>query len=206
MIRRGIYALLSVLLSAGLMLSIPFISIIVKGDSAVKKEHPIRTAEVRRVALTPDKKDREKLDRRPRKRLSPQMSAKAGPRFAMSLDALGMDGAAVDLEMVTAKNSSAGEDDDGVDKRPELAGAFEVNIPDALKKNEVNASVRLQFCVDIAGRPYDIRIAGETPAGSGLGLAGKEALMRTTFSPALRGGRAVPFCGMEQPVEVRFRN
>ena len=166
----------------------------------------MRTTEVKRITMTPEQKKREKIDRRPRKRLSPQMATKAGPRFAMSLDAQGVDGVGIELDMVSAKNASAGSDDDGVDKRPEPGSPFSVTLPESLRKSETNASVRLQFCVDVAGRPYDIRAVDETPAGCGLAQAGKDALLRTTFSPALRGGKAVPFCGMEQPVEVKFRN
>ena len=53
---------------------------------------------------------------------------------------------------------------------------------------------------------YDIRIVEETPAGSGLAEAGKDALKRMNFEPAEKDGKSVPFCGMEQPFEVKFRD
>lgn len=36
--------------------------------------------------------------------------------------------------------------------------------------------------------------------------AGKDALSRMTFEPAEKAGKAVPFCGMEQPFEVKFHD
>ena len=52
----------------------------------------------------------------------------------------------------------------------------------------------------------DIKVLEEAPAGSGLAAAGREALSRMTFAPAEKAGKAVPFCGMEQPFEVKFRD
>ena len=46
----------------------------------------------------------------------------------------------------------------------------------------------------------------ESPAGSGLAQAGKDAIARMTFAPAEKDGKAVAFCGMEQPFEVKFRD
>jgi len=206
MIKKIIYALASLLLSAGLILSIPTVAILVKSGFAPPKEKTLRTTEVRRITMTPEKKEREKLQRRPRNRLSPQMSTKAGPRFAMSLDAQGFDGVGIETDLVSTQNTSSGSDDDGVDKRPQLMGTFDITVPETLKNAETNASVRLQFCVDIGGRAYDIRAIDEVPAGAGLAQAGKEALQRVTFSPAMRRGQAVAFCGMEQPIEIKFRN
>lgn len=206
MMKKCIYALVSLLLSAGLILSIPTITILVKNGFSAPKEKNLRITEVKRITMTPQKKEKEKTQRTPRKRLSPQMSTKSGPRFAMSLDAQGINGVGIELDMVAAQNTSAGSDDDGVDKRPELVGALDLTLPDALKNSETNASVRLQFCVDVAGRAYDIRAVDEVPSGKGLAQAGKEALLKVTFSPAMRRGQAVPFCGMEQPIEIKFRN
>ena len=55
-------------------------------------------------------------------------------------------------------------------------------------------------------RSYDIRVLEEVPVGKGLAQSGKQALSQMVFSPAKKAGRAVPFCGMEQPFEIKFRD
>lgn len=206
MIKKSIYFIISILLSASLIISIPLITIFIKDGFSVEKKKMVRKTEVKRIDLAPKKKEQKKVHRRPRRRLSPRTAQTSGPRFAMALGAQGMDGVGIELDMLTAGNNSSDTEDDGVDERPKLSGDLQVAIPDAVRNAEVNASVRLLFCVDISGRPYDIRVSEEEPAGLGLAQAGQEALSRATFSPAMRGGRAVPFCGMEQPIEVKFRN
>jgi protein TonB len=79
-------------------------------------------------------------------------------------------------------------------------------MPPAIRKAEKSASLRLLFCVDVSGRPYNIKVTQESPTGLGLGEAGIEALKKLTFRPAIKDAQAVPFCGMEQPVEIKFRN
>lgn len=79
-------------------------------------------------------------------------------------------------------------------------------MPSEVKSQEKDASVSLSFCVDVSGRPYDIHVTEETPPGLGMAAAGREALQQTRFTPAKKGGVAVPFCGLEQPFEVRFSN
>ena len=206
MIRKCVYCIVSLALSAALIISIPLVTLFIKEGFSLKKEEMLRKTEVRRMVMTPQKQEKKEMRRRPRKRLSPRTSQQTGPRFAMDLGAQGIDGVGIELNMLNAGTAQAGSDDDGVDQRPKMQGDLQVNIPEAVKQAEVNAQVRLMFCVDIAGRPYDIRVSGEEPAGSGLAQAGREALARTVFSPAIRNGQAVPFCGMEQPIEIKFRN
>ena len=79
-------------------------------------------------------------------------------------------------------------------------------VPPKIRDNEIDATLRLGFCVDAGGHVYDIKVLEESPAGSGLAAAGREALSRMTFTPAEKAGKAVPFCGMEQPFEVKFRD
>jgi hypothetical protein len=206
MVKKIVYFILSVVLSTGLIVSIPLITIFIKDGFSTEKKKMIRKTEVKRIVLTPKQQEKKEMRRRPRRRLSPRTSQSSGPRFAMSLGAQGMDGVGIGLDMLTSGSSSSDAENDGVDERPELSGDLQVAIPEAIRRAEVNASVRLLFCVDIAGRPYDIRVSEEEPQGLGLAQAGREALSRAMFSPAMRNGQAVPFCGMEQPIEIKFRN
>lgn len=206
MVKNFFYLVFSLALSAGLIISIPLITIIVNEGFSLKKKETLRKIEVKRIAITPPKQQQKKVRRRPRKRLTPRSAHTSGPRFAMALGAQGVDGVGIELDMLTAGTQQTGNEDDGVDERPKLLGDLQVSIPDAVRQAEINANVRLLFCVDVAGRPYDIRVSEEDPVGLGLAKAGREALARSTFSPAMRGGQAVPFCGMEQPIEVKFRN
>ena len=93
-----------------------------------------------------------------------------------------------------------------VDKKPESHAYPNFQVPAKIRDNEIDAMLRLSFCVDASGRVYDIKVIEESPAGSGLAQAGREALGRMKFEPAEKGGKAVPFCGMEQPFEVKFRD
>jgi len=79
-------------------------------------------------------------------------------------------------------------------------------VPPQIRDREIDAMLRLSFCVDVGGRAYDIKVIEESPAGSGLAQAGKDAIARMTFAPAEKDGKAVAFCGMEQPFEVKFRD
>jgi len=65
--------------------------------------------------------------------------------------------------------------------------------------------LRMSFCVDASGQVFDIKILEESPSGMGLGDAGRNALQSSRFQPANKDGQSVPFCGMEQPFEIRFR-
>ena len=206
MIKHAAYIILSVLLSAGLILSIPVITIIVNEGFSFKKEVKIRKTPVNRITSMPQPQEQKKRIRRPRRRQSPRQSAKSGPRFAMALGAQGLGGVGVPLDLSTNGGVSNGTGDQGVDERPQIIGSFQLDIPDQIKAAEVNASLRLLFCVDVSGRPYDIKVTLEQPPSMGLAQAGIDALRNVTFSPAMLNAQAVPFCGMEQPVEIKFRN
>lgn len=206
MIRKSFFLLISLVLSAGLIISIPLITILVNDGFSLKQNTALRKTEVKRIALTPQNQEQKQVRRRPRKRLTPRSTPTSGPRFAMALGAQGTDGVGIELAMLNAGTQQAGSEDEGVDERPKLLGDLQVTIPDAIRQGEINATVTLLFCVDVAGQPYNIKISEEDPTGLGLAQAGREALTRATFSPAIRSGQAVPFCGMEQPIEVKFRN
>jgi outer membrane biosynthesis protein TonB len=129
-----------------------------------------------------------------------------GPRFAMDLAVMGSSGAAAPLELVNRKSGAGGVLETGVDEKPIPSAPPPFRMPDEVKRREQDAYLLLSFCVDAAGRPYDIRVAQEKPAGLGLAAAGQEALRQTRFTPARKGNTSVPFCGLEQPFEIRFSN
>ena len=93
-----------------------------------------------------------------------------------------------------------------MDKKPESRAMPNFQVPPQIRDREIDAMLRLSFCVDVSGKAYDIKVLEESPAGSGLAAAGRDALGRMTFAPAEKGGKPVPFCGMEQPFEVKFRD
>ena len=137
---------------------------------------------------------------------------KAGPRFAMEMGVMG-GGVSAPSELVNQKSGgkknggrATGAGDEGVDERPAPAFPPPFRMPPEVKSREKDAYLSLSFCVDVSGRPYDIRIAEEKPPGLGMAAAGREALLQTRFTPAKKGGVAVPFCGLEQPFEIRFSN
>ena len=141
-------------------------------------------------------------------RARPTPSApQSGPRFAMDLGVMGSGGAAAPLELINRKSGNGGvAGDGGVDERPAPAFPPPFRMPAEVRRREQDAYLLLSFCVDASGRPYDIRVAQEKPAGVGMAAAGIEALRQTRFNPARKGASAVPFCGLEQPFEIRFSN
>jgi hypothetical protein len=132
----------------------------------------------------------------------------SGPRFAMDLGVLG-GGVAIPSDLINRKSGNGGgaaAGDDGVDERPSPASPPPFNMPSEVKSQEKDAYLALSFCVDVSGHPYDIHVTEERPPGLGMATAGREALQQTRFTPAKKGGVAVPFCGLEQPFEVKFSN
>ena len=53
---------------------------------------------------------------------------------------------------------------------------------------------------------YDNMREREATGFHDVAAAGREALGRMSFVPAEKDGKAVAFCGMEQPFEVKFRD
>jgi hypothetical protein len=205
MIRYSIFFIIACILSAALMLSIPAVSILIGQKFSPKKSKQARTTTIERITLPKERLEQKSARRQPKPRPVAQQSRMTGTRFALALDVEGP-GASVGIDQIDRQSSRSGEDDFGADNRPEMTGNFTLDLPPALKKAEQNASLRLLFCVDVSGKAYNIKVTDETPSGFGLGQAGIAALKQTIFKPALRQGQAVPFCGMEQPVEIKFRN
>lgn len=178
--------------------------------SGDKPEEPRVVAEVSVArALEPPKppvQPQRSVQQPQRARPSPS-SLQPGPRFAMDLGVMGSGGASAPLEMINRKSGSGGVGTDGgVDEKPSPATPPPFRMPDEIRRREQDAYLLLSFCVDASGRPYDIRVAQEKPAGLGLAAAGQEALRQTRFTPARKGNAPVPFCGLEQPFEIRFSN
>jgi outer membrane biosynthesis protein TonB len=132
-------------------------------------------------------------------------SLRAGPRFAMDLGVMGS-GSIAPPELVNRKSGTGGTGETGVDEKPVPSSPPPFRMPEEVRRREQDAYLLLSFCVDANGRPYDIRVAQEKPAGLGLGAAGRDALQQTRFTPARKGNTSVPFCGLEQPFEIRFTN
>ena len=79
-----------------------------------------------------------------------------------------------------------------------------VRVRKVAKEGKMKAVVSIT--IDDEFVVHDIKVIEESPAGSGLAQAGKDAIARMTFAPAEKDGKAVAFCGMEQPFEVKFRD
>ncbi|HSQ41152.1 MAG TPA: energy transducer TonB [Fibrobacteraceae bacterium] len=188
-----------------LLVSIPLVNLWIKGEGLEKKYTKTEVGVLRQ--LPPQKQAEPKKTRQVKRQAPTQRSLKSGPRFAMDLGAIGgSGGAAVSTDILKAGGTqSEGAISGDVDEKPTLRGSSSFQPPPAIRQAERDALLRLEFCVDVNGRPYDIRVAEETPAGMGLAEAGRDALSRASFTPAQKDGHPVAFCGLEQPFEVRFR-
>lgn len=206
-LRNTLFFLIATVASAALMLSIPVLSLLLGAGLKLTKPKELRKTEVTRVQMAPEQQQK-KNEQRPRRSASRSQQAKAGPRFAMALGAESWGaGVAVPQSLTNAPGSgSSGNDRNDVDTRPELSGTIDLVLPERVRKSEQNAKLQLMFCVDITGKTYDIKVTREDPPGLGLAAAGIEAVQRLRFRPAIKDGQPVPFCGMEQPFEIKFRN
>ena len=164
----------------------------------------LQSMETRRPDTKPERALRKPVHARPL-----QTTLRSGPRFAMDLGVAGTGGAMVPADIVNRHSGGSGRptgEDQGVDDRPAPSFPPPFRMPAEVKNREADAFLMLSFCVDVSGRPYDIRVAEEKPPGLGMAAAGREALSQTRFTPAHKGGMAVPFCGLEQLFEIRFSN
>lgn len=189
--------------------ALPVLNQLLHGGGA-RKETPRVVAEVNVVRAVepppPEVRPQRSVQQPSRSRPAPT-NLQAGPRFAMDLGVMGGAGGAVaPMELVNRRSGSGGTSEAGVDERPAPASPPPFQMPAEVRRREQDAYLLLSFCVDASGRPYDIRVAQERPAGLGMAAAGMEALRQTRFNPARKGGAAVPFCGLEQPFEIRFSN
>ena len=206
--KRFSILLAAILASMLLVFSVTLANLFLTGKVFHEKKYNKTEIAVKKVDEVEKKVEKKKPARKPNRQRSNSRSPKAGPRLAMNLGvASGSAGAAINEELVADFRGGALSTEKGdVDKKPESRAMPNFQVPAKIRDNEIDAMLRLSFCVDVSGKAYDIKIIEETPAGSGLAQAGREALGRMTFAPAEKGGKAVPFCGMEQPFEVKFRD
>jgi len=208
LLKRFTILLAAVFVSMVLVFSVTMANLFLNGK--VFHEHKFVKTEVsvKKIEEVEKKVEKKHTARKPNRQKSNSRSPKAGPRFAMSLgNVSGSTGAVISDELVSDFRGGAlsvGKGD--VDKKPENRSMPNFQVPSQIRDREIDASLRLSFCVDVGGRAYDIKVIEETPVGSGLAQAGKDAIARMTFAPAEKDGKAVAFCGMEQPFEVKFRD
>ena len=208
LVKRFTILIAAILASCALVFSVTMANLFLTGKVFHEKKYNKTEIAVKKVDEVEKKVEKKKPARKPNRQRSNSRSPKAGPRLAMNLGvASGSAGAAINEELVADFRGGALSTEKGdVDKKPESRAMPNFQVPAKIRDNEIDAMLRLSFCVDVSGKAYDIKIIEETPAGSGLAQAGREALGRMTFAPAEKGGKAVPFCGMEQPFEVKFRD
>ena len=207
-IKRSLLLLAAVLCSLLLVFSVTLANMFLTGKIFHEKKYTKTEVSVKKVEEMEKKVEKKKPSRKPERQKTTSRTPKAGPRLAMNLGvASGTAGAAINEELVADFRGGAMSSEKGdVDKKPESKSMPDFQVPAQIRDREIDATLRLSFCVDVGGRAYDIRIIEESPAGSGLAAAGREALTRMTFAPAEKDGKAVAFCGMEQPFEVKFRD
>lgn len=206
--KRSLLLLAAVFCSLLLVFSVTLANMFLTGKIFHEKKYTKTEVSVKKVEEMEKKVEKKKPARKPERQKTTSRTPKAGPRLAMNLGvASGTAGAAINEELVADFRGGAMSSEKGdVDKKPESRAMPNFQVPPQIRDREIDATLRLSFCVDVGGRVYDIRVIEESPAGSGLAAAGREALGRMTFAPAEKDGKAVAFCGMEQPFEVKFRD
>lgn len=208
LIKRFSILIVAVFSSLLLVFSVTVANLFITGKMFHEKKFVKTEVAVKKVQEVEKKPEVKKPARKPQRQKSNSRSPKAGPRMAMNLGTASHGGgAAISDELVADFRGGAMSTEKGdVDKKPNSRALPNFQVPPQIRDKEIDATLRLSFCVDVSGRAYDIRVIEETPAGSGLAQAGKEALGRMMFEPAEKDGKAVPFCGMEQPFEVKFHD
>ena len=207
-LKRLVILLAAVIVSMVLVFSVTMANLFLNGKIFHERKFVKTEVAIKKIEEVEKKIEKKHTARKPNRQKSNARSPKAGPRFAMNLGAVtGTTGAVISDELVSdfrGNAMSAGKGD--VDKRPENRSMPNFEVPSKIRDREIDAMLRLSFCVDVGGRAYDIKVIEESPAGSGLAQAGKDAVARMTFAPAEKDGKAVAFCGMEQPFEVKFKD
>ena len=208
LLKRFSILLAAILASMVLVFSVTMANLFLTGKIFHEKKFVKTEVSVKKVEEVEKKIEKKRTARKPNRQKSNSRSPKAGPRFAMALGTVsGTAGAAINSELVADFRGGALSTEKGdVDKKPENRSMPNFQVPPQIRDREIDAMLRLSFCVDVGGRAYDIKVIEESPAGSGLAQAGRDAIARMTFAPAEKDGKAVAFCGMEQPFEVKFRD
>ena len=207
-LKRFTILLAAILVSMVLVFSVTMANLFLNGKIFHERKFVKTEVAIKKIEEVEKKIEKKHTARKPNRQKSNSRSPKAGPRFAMNLGAVtGSNGATISDELVADFRGNAMSTGKGdVDKRPENRSMPNFEVPSKIRDREIDAMLRLSFCVDVGGRAYDIKVIEESPAGSGLAQAGKDAVARMTFAPAEKDGKAVAFCGMEQPFEVKFKD
>jgi hypothetical protein len=195
---------LALLVSGALILSMPALSALIKGDMFKPKKRELTTIQVKKVDLEEKKPKPKREERRPERTKPNDRTIKSGPRFAMNLDVAGTGGVNVSLNLVNKSRGDGGTGAGDVDKKPSPVGRMDMEVPEKVREQELDASVTLMFCVDATGRAYDIRVINEDPSGLGMAQGGISAISNISFEPAYAGKEAVAFCGMEKEFIFKF--
>ncbi len=206
--KRFTILLAAILASVVLVFSVTMANLFLTGKIFHERKYVKTEVAIKKIDEVEKKIEKKRTARKPNRQKSNSRSPKAGPRFAMNLGAVsGTTGAAISDELVADfRGGTLSSEKGDVDKKPENRSMPNFEVPPQIRDREIDAVLRLGFCVDVGGRAYDIKVIEESPAGSGLAQAGKDAVARMTFAPAEKDGKAVAFCGMEQPFEVKFRD
>ena len=189
LLKRFSILLAAILASMVLVFSVTMANLFLTGKIFHEKKFVKTEVSVKKVEEVEKKIEKKRTARKPNRQKSNSRSPKAGPRFAMALGAVsGTAGAAINSELVADFRGGALSTEKGdVDKKPESRSVANFQVPPQIRDREIDAMLRLSFCVDVGGRAYDIKVIEESPAGE-------------------KDGKAVAFCGMEQPFEVKFRD
>jgi len=207
-LKRFAILIAAIFVSMVLVFSVTMANLFLNGKVFHERKFVKTEVAVKKIEEVEKKVEKKHTARKPNRQKSNSRSPKAGPRFAMNLGvASGATGATISDELVADFRGGAISTGKGdVDKKPENRSMPNFEVPPQIRDREIDAMLRLSFCVDVGGRAYDIKVIEESPVGSGLAQAGKDAVARMTFAPAEKDGKAVAFCGMEQPFEVKFRD
>ena len=207
-VKKFLVLLVAVLSSFLLVFSVTLANFLIKGELFRTRQYVKTEIQIKKPEEIKKQIEKKKPTRKPNRQKSTTRSPKSGPRFSMDLSAFGgTDGAVINQELVTGIRGGGFTKESGdVDEKPFSRGLPSFLPPQSIRDNEQDALLRLSFCVDAQGKVYDIKVLEETPTGKGLVQAGKEALLQMTFAPAKKAGKAVPYCGMEQPFEIKFRD
>lgn len=208
LVKRFSILVVAILSSLLLVFSVTVANLFISGKMTQQKKYVKTEVAVKKPEEVQKKQEQKKPSRKPNRQKSNSRSPKAGPRMAMNLGTASAGGGAAISESLVAdfRGGAMATESGDVDKKPSSRAMPNFQVPPQIRDREIDATLRLSFCVDVTGRAYDIRIIEESPAGSGLAQAGRDALGKMTFEPAEKDGKSVPFCGMEQPFEVKFHD
>lgn len=196
----------AMLISAALIMSIPVLNLIVHGDMFQDKVKTKTEVKVVKIAKKPPEQKKKRKLRKPKRSKPKSRNLKAGPRFAMDLGVAGMGGANVPSNLIGASGGGGGGAGGDVDERPKNDCPPNFELPAAIKESEEDAKVVVSFCVNELGEVYDLRVVEERPTGKGLADAASNAVRSSCFQPAMKDDKALSFCGMEQPFEVKWND